>query len=458
MRVEGNRTLPADPIVSAAFIKTGTPYSESKLKDAQEAIYGLGAFASVEIETQPHPDSDIVDVIVRVVPSRRLRLAIGAGIEAGARQGLQGDQTDNLPNWDLHLLARVEHRNFLGGMRRLRIEDRPRLIFTEPFPETGDGPKPGNLLMFEIDQPSFLEARTTLMLAEEWDYGPDPYGQKFFRHDLDTWIGPGRYFFRRALYLSSALHFNLFSPQGENPENCGGDKLRSYYSTFLEHSARLDLRDDARRTTRGSYYSLSFQHAGYFLPSDWDYLRFTPEMRGYIPLFWRWVLAGRAKLGMLIITDSDIKEDQELRDLGPYRYRLRGGGPGSVRGFDVNALGDARWYGDCLISGGVRQWEASLELRIPVTVDIGTVLFADAGDVTVEKRFRFNYPQTTLGFGLRWHTIVGPLRFDMGFLPKGLQVFGTDRRPNPGRQRSHFLGIDSLGWDGAWHLSIGEAF
>jgi hypothetical protein len=103
----------------------------------------------------------------------------------------------------------------------------------------------------------------------------------------------------------------------------------------------------------------------------------------------------------------------------------------------------------------LRQWEASIELRIPLTVSFGTVLFIDAGDVTTRHTFRFNIPQTTLGFGLRYNTIVGPLRLDVGLLPTALQSFGTDTRPgNRPLQTNGVFGVAN----GAVHLTIGEAF
>jgi hypothetical protein len=179
------------------------------------------------------------------------------------------------------------------------------------------------------------------------------------------------------------------------------------------------------------------------------------------------VLATRARVGVLSISSSKIQapddgslteeqllQAQELRDLGPLRARLRGGGQNSVRGFRANTLGDAEDRG-ALFSGGLRQWEASVELRLPITVNFGTAFFVDVGDVTRELNFRFNHPQTTLGFGLRYKTIVGPLRLDVGFLPHDLQVFGTDRRPaNRPSQKGGVFGVA----DGAVHLTIGEAF
>ena len=69
---------------------------------------------------------------------------------------------DSFAQWDVHLLGKVEHKNFLGGMRRLRIEERPRLIFDDPFPGSTRTAL-GNRLTVELRQPGFVEPRTTLV-------------------------------------------------------------------------------------------------------------------------------------------------------------------------------------------------------------------------------------------------------------------------------------------------------
>lgn len=462
VRVEGHSHLPDGPIAAATLIEPGEPYSERRLTEAQQAIYGMGAFASVEIRPLTEAESDEVDVLVRVVPARKLRFGIGAGIEANTRDPLAEEGATPLENqqWDVHLLLRAEHRNFFGGMRRMVIEERPRLIFNDAFPRTGRNPEdraqPGNLLRMELRQPAFIEPRTMLTLAGEWDWGPNPYRGGYTRHDLDTWIGPGRYFYGRKLYLASSLHFNLFLLEGAWPPTAVPEQSPppDYHVTFLQHAMRVDFRDNPLRPRRGSFFAFTLQHAGYFLPSHWDYFRLTPEVRGYLPLPLHMVLAGRVRFGLLFITGSDFAADTDYARFGPDRYRLRGGGPNSVRGFNPNTLGDVeidpKGY---LISGGLRQWEASLELRIPIMVDLSTALFIDAGDVTRSRTFRYDHPQTTLGFGFRYDTIVGPIRLDFGYLPPGLQVFGPDQRPVNRPKPEEFFGLP-----GTWHLSIGDAF
>jgi outer membrane protein assembly factor BamA len=479
--VEGQGELPVRPIWGAAAIEEGSPFSVSQLQDAKRAIYELGPFASVDLDEKPNDQAGVVDVVIKVVPGRTFRTAVGLGMQVGADPTLVPvDLTsDSLVQWDLHLLGKVEHRNFLGGMRRISIEDRPRLIFKQRFPAASEAPELGNLLILEFRQPALFEPRTSLVVTGRWDRGPDPYGMGFSRSDLLAGAGPERNFFDGKLRLLATINTNIFvpdsSPKGEPTPLPGLKPLPSYHATYMQYSAVVDLRDDPREPRRGAYFSLAVQHAGYFLPSGWNYVRVTPDLRGYLPLPLGIVLAGRARIGIMEITSSDIEPRDDdvgfadrLRELGPLRQRLRGGGNNSVRGYAPNTLGDVVEIGNRLDSGGTRQWEASLELRAPITANFGAVLFADIGDVSRQKSFRFKYPQTTLGFGLRYKTIIGPVRLDVGFAPPGLQTIGKDERtrcsydvapgPEMPLQCRPFPESSFLGANGAFHFTIGEAF
>jgi outer membrane protein assembly factor BamA len=468
VKINGQEDLSPTPIWGAAAIEENSPFRPSVIEEAKQAIYELGPFASVDIIEQPRKDEPVIDILVKVVPGRRFRFGIGAGLQVGNDVTYFTSYVQSDENyWDLHLLGKIEHRDFFGGMRRLSVEERPRLIFQQPFPRT---PKPalGNLLLIEFRQPAFAEARMSLVATGRWDLGPDPYGGGFFRSDLVAGIGPERNFFRGKVTWSSTLNLNLFIPhdaQGEEP-------YPPYYATYVQHAVTLDLRNNPRSPRRGAYFGLNIQHSGFFLPSDWDYLRVLPEARGYLPLPLGMVLAARFRIGVMEIFSSSISTRQDefgykqrLRDLGPLRNRLREGGSNSVRGYEPNTVGDVTQINNRLDSGGLRSWETSLELRIPITASIGAVLFADAGDVSRAKEFRFNQPQTTLGFGLRYKTIVGPIRFDVGFAPPGLQSIGKDERQRTAFKTEGdmvtmlpFPESRFLGAPGTWNFTIGEAF
>ncbi|MET0385413.1 MAG: BamA/TamA family outer membrane protein [Polyangiales bacterium] len=472
--VEGEESLPERPVWAAAEIESGQPFSVSAIDDAKRAIYELGPFASVEVVEKPQTSDDRVDLVIKVVPGRKFRTAIGAGMQVGTDPTLAPTDVNNsLNRWDLHLLGRIEHRNFLGGMRRISIEDRPRLLFNNTYFPRAINPHLGNLLILDFRQPSFLEARTSLGINTRWDRGPDPY-TNVLRDDILASAGPERTFLGGTLRASVTINGNWFFPDASESafSDLQTDRVYfpSYYAMYMQYALTLDLRDAPREPKRGMYFAVAVQHAGYFLPSDWNYIRVTPDVRGYVPLWRGFVLAGRVRLGVLEITQSDIDVandqfgiKQRLHDLGPLRQRLRGGGNNSVRGYRPNALGDVTQIGNNVVdSGGLRQWEASLELRAPITSTFGAVLFVDVGDVSREKRFRLNAPQTSIGLGLRYRTIIGPIRLDVAFAPRVLQAIGSD----PRIREAYFQGAGLLpypeaspfGPRGSIHFTIGEAY
>ncbi len=143
IEVVGQDDLPVGPILGAMFVRPGQRYRESALQQAQRAVYALGAFSSVKVEPRlPEAGcSEPVPVRVEVAPARRFRFGVGVGLQNGGEPGFD---VVAVRQWDVHLVGFVEHRNVFGRMGRLRLEERPRLLFNDVFPQPVD-PQPGNL-------------------------------------------------------------------------------------------------------------------------------------------------------------------------------------------------------------------------------------------------------------------------------------------------------------------------
>jgi translocation and assembly module TamA len=357
---------------------------------------------------------------------------------SGSMQRSISGETESVPRWDVHLSGVYENRNFLGGFRRLRIEDRPRLIMLREFPGITN-PRFGNVLSVNFIQPAALERHTSLFSENTWDIGPDSY-QGFFRHDLGNKLGLQRHFWRRRLYTRFAIAHDLYEITDADRPATVSDYRLPYFEQYLV----FDLRNDPQRPRLGGYFSVTAQQAlqlgGY---GSWDYLRVAPDLRGYLPLMWDFVLAARFALGALFVMDADSALDSTSKKLGPQSYRLRGGGANSNRGFGAGKLGVGAG-----LEGGIRRFEGSLELRIPFGSDFGMALFGDVGDVNQGKAFRFDYLNAAVGFGLRYYTILGPIRFDAGWRVPGLQRLGSAPEP---RVRVKVP-------PSAAHLTIGQAF
>lgn len=124
---------------------------------------------------------------------------------------------------------------------------------------------------------------------------------------------------------------------------------------------------------------------------------------------------------------------------------MRGGGASSNRGFLAGALGVG-------VEGGTRRWEGSLELRVPIGQSLELAGFADVGDVSVGA-YRFSHLNTTLGYGLRYHTVIGAIRLDVGYrIPAWQRTDGSDGVEDDANE----LPFSSV--PGAAHLTIGDPF
>ncbi len=447
--VVGNEDLSESVIRSVADLESGMPFTEERLSEAQHFVYSLGTFSTVDVlgvarRNEEGQCTGIVDVEIRVTPGRRFRYGLGGGVLSG--QYFNNIDATDVRQWDIHLLAFVEHRNFLYGLRRLRLDVRPKIVFQ---PEEGTGPFPtprfGVDVRLQFRQPAFIERRTNLLISGRYEFGPDPI-DRYFRHFVDGGITIQRNFFDGRLNASLGVHANVFEVADTFEDEANAPS--SFETLFLQAQVQLDLRDDSRNPTSGLYAAANIQAAGLL---SWNYIRLVPEIRLYAPL-WRFVLAGRFRLGMLFIEANDDRLDSVSRELGPNPYRLRLGGATSHRGYAAGSLGDRDVTCEgsdpsCVPyeqdSGGLRRWEAGLELRFRLTDSIRLVGFLDVGDVNREASFRFDYPHLALGFGFRYDTIIGPLRLDFGRAVAGSQFPGETAADIP---------------DWQVFITVGEAF
>jgi hypothetical protein len=428
----------------------------------------------VEVEERLDAGQARADVDVRVTPLPADALRVGAGVLSGSSRRTDTSNEESIPQWDVHLFGRYQRRHLFGSLAQLTIEDRPRLIFSAAFP-SAPSPRPGNIATVALTQPGWLEPRTTAFARTVWDYGPDPF-QYFFRSDLFFRLGLTRGFWRRQLIATAAVQQDIYTVLDSPPvetepldaadevDATGGapevaemnapdasseapDRLPSSYRyTYLEQDLRLDLRDSRARPSSGAYFALNATAAPRWAGSDWTAFRLSPEVRTYLPLPLDLVFAQRFALASLFVFDANPALDPDSRELGPNNYRLRGGGASSNRGFLAGGLGVG-------VTGGTRRWETSLELRVPIGQSFVVAGFADFGDVSRGGSFRFGHLNTTLGYGLRYYTVIGAIRLDAGYRIRPWQRLDGSDGIEPDASELLFSNTP-----GAVHLTIGDPF
>ncbi len=169
---------------------------------------------------------------------------------------------------------------------------------------------------------------------------------------------------------------------------------------------RVDRSDDALDPTTGWRFQTLVEPSTAFGADTSQFIRLTAQASGYAPFGARrrWVAAGRLRAGSIV--------GAETLDL-PVDDRFFAGGGGSVRGFGFQDVGPLDANGDPL--GGRGLFEASTELRWKAFGPLGFVAFADAGSVVDGIRPSLSELLYGAGFGVRYDTPAGPIRFDVAF-------------------------------------------
>jgi translocation and assembly module TamA len=95
----------------------------------------------------------------------------------------------------------------------------------------------------------------------------------------------------------------------------------------------------------------------------------------------------------------------------PATLRFYAGGDASVRGYGYKTLGPLNADGE--VNGGRNLLTGSAELEYPIREKWGLAVFADAGNAF--DSFTEYDLHKSVGFGIRYHSIIGPIRIDLAF-------------------------------------------
>lgn len=429
-------------------IHPGAWYDEAELAKAQARVFDLGVFGGVRVARgQPDAQRGTVPVVVQVreAPFRTLRFGPGVGLQA--------------TRYDAHAVFGWTHRNFLGGLRRLSFDARAGYAWLTKANEQGWV----GLATTEFQQPGFLTrvadatARIELERGLEEGYG---YWSERLRLGLPLRLVP-----RLTLvpsYAFEVYQVHLTGTPAVTAENPSGFELSSCPQnvcllSYFEERIAWDGRDDPLDPHRGVYLGLAVQQGFDVLGHGYRYLRFLPEVRGFVSLGAGVVLAARGRIGALV----PIGE----RAPPPLVARFYGGGPTSMRGYYTRRLSPMVYQnGQWVPIGGDGLVDGSLELRFPIEGAFGGAVFLDAGNVSAPSSVPSAYQealdptlfQYAVGVAVRWRTPFGPIAlYGAARLPNDLRPgVPFDKRfpPVPATTPEHREVIATV------QLTIGEAF
>ena len=375
----------------------GELYNGTGVRRSKERVTALGFFETVEVTQKPGTREDSIIVQVEVKEKATGTFQVGLGFS-------------NVENFIF--TAQVSQNNFLGWGQSVSASAQISSL--------------RSLVQLSFFDPYFLD--TKFLLSAD-----------FFRVDAQ-FTG----FIRRSTGGSASLGYQLLEDllvnggysqehvSVEAAQNLGGVLLANRFLSGVTSSLRLSVTYDKRNNrlfpSQGFIHYGSVEYAPPFLAigsTPFLFTRYTAYSRLYFPL----------PLGAVFKTNATIGYIQQLdanRPL-PISELYYVGGINSLRGYLLRSIsptllaprsGSPDASIDRLDVGGNKQLVVNLELEFPVFEKAGIrgVVFYDAGNAygTNERFFEDDDGYAKLGlyhavgFGFRWFSPVGPLRFEWG--------------------------------------------
>jgi outer membrane protein insertion porin family len=382
--IRGNKSTRDAVIRREMKISEGQLYSHSGLLKSKRRILMLGFFdpmAGVKITPKPTGRPDQMDVVVTVKEKQTGTFNVGAGFSSLESFIVQ---------------AQISKTNFLGRGQTLSAQmtlSGIRQLFTVNF--------------FE---PYFFGSR--------WTFGLELFNFQEDLVDFTRLRTGGRLSWGYRLTDDLHLSLSYVLEQVEAELRATQIDIQSLKQSGMTSSLRGTLSWDTRNNrlfpSKGQYTTLSLEHAADWLGSENEFTRLFARNRLYFSLPWDLIFKTNVTFGYVASGN-----EQPI----PLFERFFVGGIYTVRGYERNSIGEKLFLTSApdgtlspITIGGDKELIFNAELEIPIfkALRIRGVIFFDAGKAWgVKENIDFKL-KTAVGFGFRWHSPVGPLRFEWG--------------------------------------------
>ncbi len=423
--IRGN-TKTRDSVIRREFrIAEGELYSQTQLEASRVAVNALGYFERVELSESEGSSPDLIVVTVEVAERATGTFQVGAGFSSIE---------------SFILTAQVQQQNLFGNGQSLSLQlqlsglrQHIQLQLIEPYFAGSDWTAAFELFRIVRQFQSFNRESTG--------------GSLSFGH----WLGDRRFTLfaqYRADYVDIGPRTGGIFGQGtgEGLFQLPLLPIANLYREGLTSSLRLsitwDSRDNRITPTDGVYAQGAVEAADEIIGSANSYLRYRLFTREYLRL---WGSNPNEAIVLRFNTEWGLVTSRQGQG-PPVFERFFLGGIFSVRGFPLNSLGprvgvpstydpNLSPYDSGTSVGGNMQLYYNAELEFPIVPQVGIrgVIFTDGGNAWNLDRYLCEAPAapiqdpmadpcrfdvfdlyTSWGFGVRWNSPLGPLRFEWG--------------------------------------------
>jgi outer membrane protein insertion porin family len=421
IEIRGN-TKTRDKVIRREMeIAEGELFSETKLEATRRRISALGYFERVDVSTEAGEDARRLDVNIEVVEKPTGTFQIGAGFSSiESFIATAQVQQANLFGYGQSLALMAQ----LSGLRQL-IDIR----FYEPYLFDSDFSLQVNLFdQLRLYSQFALDSRGGSITVGYPLVDPElraslTYTLKVDEVDTTT----------TSTFFGTASAVSVF--QRLPLANLFNDGITSSWRPALT----FDTRNNRLFPTEGVYLQGSTELALASFGSDNEFLRHRLVARLYYPLSSIFVFKYNAEAGLVTSPDPEGV---------PLFARFFLGGIFDLRGFRLRTVGprlplktsldeNAPFIANGANIGGNLMYFQNLEIEFPIVDAVGLrgVVFTDLGNTwNLESVYCKASPsapdevtdpcftlgdlldvRTSWGFGLRWFSPLGPLRFEWGF-------------------------------------------
>lgn len=386
INIKGNEKTYDNVIRRELKVQESQLYSSSKIKRSQALLTRLGYFDEVNItnETIPGRD-DLVDLNVNVKEAKTTgSFSVGAGYST----------TDGtLFN------ARLSENNIFGTGRRLDLNADIGSQRNNVSAAVSDRRLLDTDLSGSVE--GFRSSRTFYDFEKILTGGAVSFG-----YPLENWFGETFEDFNTNIRFEGA--------------NVDINRVEANSAILIRNSAGtsslLDITPSITRNTinnplnptSGSMQVLSFETAGF--GGDNEYYLVEARNTVYYPFaetsIGDFTFSNRTRFGY----GKSLNDDPF-----PLFKRYFPGGINSVRGYDPRKMGPSE---NGSVYGGSKQFINNAEMLFPLINSAGIkgVLFYDCGQAFIDNQsIDFSLLRQSWGFGIRWLSPMGPLRFEFGF-------------------------------------------
>jgi len=388
------------------------PLRQGQVVESQRRLYNLGIFSRVQIAPQnPAGSEQDKTLVVLVDEARRYTLAYGGGFEV-QRIGSGNNPVSGAVRASPRGIFEISKNNFAGRAHTISFKARAstlqgRALATYAAPHFLGRPKVNFLFTALADKTRDVRTFT----SQRYE------GSLAVEHQANrTTSFLYRYFFRKVLVDASSLQID--------PNQIPLFSQPTLISGFGVSWVR-DRRDNPAEARKGDFNTADLSFSEKRLGSSASFIRLFVQNSTFHQVTRNLVFARSTRFGVQEPTSNTSPLEIPLPE------RFFAGGGNSLRGFGLNQAGP-RDASTGFPLGGLALLAFNQELRFPMKLPkvgdkIGGSIFYDAGNVfsragSITLRAspaapdRLNFFAHTLGFGLRYATPVGPVRFDLGYL------------------------------------------